>query len=610
LRFPYAKHGNGKTRRGIVVARKILPKGHIVTRQNSIVTRQNSIATRQNSMATQQNSIATQQNSIATQQNSMATQQNSMATQQNSIAPLSAFMTTRRRHLAAVLMLALFYVTQNIGGVFFQARGVPAGHTALSLLGFLTGVLVGALVFDALDKRLERKPNGSGVRALHACLLAALLLPGLFCLTSFLIVPYSANQVLNTVQPFLWGSTLPVVMCLFFRHAEQGGQSLYFGIGVGMGCLAWALLMPLVLSFSDGSVIAEAPGASGAATLTEPLQNRFLPFLNVSRVLSNWAFAVLAWQLVRRAPQRFSEPDGPRELGDAARPSGGGRILRLLLPLILCFAVSGMLGYLSFSRMVLRGAYSEYLHLGLAALFPLCGLLLYRHGQGLLRPFLCLAVLCFTAAVLLPRPNSPPGLVQGVFIVCAAGHQALFFFGVMAFSRFAQQSRHPALTLSLPFLAAFAAVPGNLLASRLLPALGLSPYPALWILAGLCLLSLFALHRSFPLPEAPGAAETAESDAALAAAHSDAAARSEALRLEALRQESESKRRAFAAAFDLTASEEKLLDGLLEGENNETLAVRLEVRERTVRYHLGGLLKKTGQTNRQRLIHFYTDWRR
>jgi DNA-binding CsgD family transcriptional regulator len=540
-------------------------------------------------------------------------------TQENSIAPPSAFLSTRQRHLAAVLMLALFYVTHNIGAVFFQARGVPAGHTSASLLGYLAGVLLGALAFDALEWQMARQTyepaDARGGAALHACLLAALLLPGLFCLFSFLIVPYTANLALNIMQPLLWGATLPVALRLFFRHAEPGRQALFFGIGVGAGHLAWALLMPLALSFADGSVIAGMGSGSGAATvppiITDALHTRFLPFLNVARALSNSVFAALAWYLVRCAPcpepypevRQAFEPDC--QSGTDAADGSAGRIARLLLPPVLCFTVSGMLGYLFFARVLARGAYAEYMHLGLAALFPLCGLLLSRHGPGLLRPFLCLAVLCFAAAPLLPRPDSQPGLIQGVFMICSAGQQALFFFGPLALSRFTPYTRHPALTLVLAWLAAFAAVPGNLLASRLLPTLGLSVYPAVWILAGLCLLSLLALRRAFPLPEVSAMPEGMGLDAAM-----PGATRADALKLEALRLEAEAKQRAFAAAFDLTAHEARLLDGLIEGQNNPALAARLEVSERTVRYHLGGLLKKTGQTNRQRLIHFYTDWQR
>jgi DNA-binding CsgD family transcriptional regulator len=124
-------------------------------------------------------------------------------------------------------------------------------------------------------------------------------------------------------------------------------------------------------------------------------------------------------------------------------------------------------------------------------------------------------------------------------------------------------------------------------------------------LAGLCLLSLLLLRRVFPLPELSAMPEGMGLDAAM-----PGAARADALKLKALRLEAEAKQRAFAAAFDLTAREARLLGGLLEGQNNPALAVRLEVGERTVRYHLGGLLKKTGQANRQRLIHFYTDWHR
>ena len=500
-------------------------------------------------------------------------------------------------------MLTLFTVTYNIGAVFFQARGVPAGHTAISLLGYLAGVLIGALAFDALEKRLARKPDGGGARALRFCLLAVLLLPGLFCLVSFLVVPYTANLTLNALQPFLWGTTLPVALRLFFRHAEHGRQALFFGIAVGAGHLAWALLMPLALSFAadSGTPILQA-------SLADALYNRFLPFLNVARVLSNCVFAALAWYLVRFGPclepcpevRQAFKPGG--QSGRGATAGNAGRIVRLLLPLVLCFTVSGMLGYLFFARVLARGAYAEYMHLGLAVLFPFCGLLLSRHGAGLLRPLLCLSVLCFAAAPLLPRPDSPPALIQGVFMMCAAGQQALFFFGTLALSRLAFQARHPALVLSLAWLAALAAIPGNLLASRLLPALGFSPYSAVWGLAGLCLLSHLALRRAFPLPEAPVIPEGTEPDTALPPTWAGAA------ELEALRLESESKRRAFAAAFTLTAREEALLAGLLDGQDNAALAALLSVSERTVRYHLGGLLKKTGQINRQRLIHFYTDW--
>ncbi|MDR2054884.1 MAG: helix-turn-helix transcriptional regulator [Desulfovibrio sp.] len=503
----------------------------------------------------------------------------------------------RQRHLAAVLMLALFYVTHNIGAVFFQARGVLAGHTSASLLGYLAGVLLGALAFDALERRMARKPDGRGGAALHACLLAALLLPGLFCLTSFLIVPYSANLALNALQPLLWGATLPVALRLFFQHAEPERQALFFGIGVGAGHLAWALLMPLALSFADGSVIAGTAGTFGAAVLTDALHTRFLPFLNMARVLSNCAIAALAWYLVRFAPcpepypevRQAFEPDGHRELGDAARPGGAGRIFRLLPPLILCFTVSGMLGYLFFARMLARGIYAEYMHLGLVALFPLCGLLLSRHGTALLRPLLCASVLCFAAAPLLQRPDSPPALIQGMFMVCSAGQQALFFFGALALSRFTPYTRHPALTLSLPWLAAFAAIPGNLLASRLLPALGLSPYPAVWGLAGLCLLSLFVLRRAFPLPVA---AALQQEDKETPAAMDNAV-----------------KLAAFVTAFRLTAKETEVMAALSAWVEPASIAQSLGLSERTVRHHLTNIGRKVGTTNRKGLELFYAAWR-
>jgi DNA-binding CsgD family transcriptional regulator len=522
-------------------------------------------------------------------------------------------------------MLAMFYFTYNIGAVFFQSRGVPSGQTPTSLLGYLAGVLLGALAFDALERRMARRAydsaDGRSEVVLCACLLAALLLPGLFCLFSFLIVPYTGNLALNTLQPLLWGATLPVALRLFFRHTEPRRLAMFFGIAVGAGHLAWALLMPMALYFTDGSVIAGTTGASGAAILTDALHTRFLSFLNVARTLSNSAFAALTWLLIRPEPcpevRQVFEPDGLS--GTGATEGNAGRIARLLLPQILCFTVSGILGYLFFSRMLMRGAYADYMHLGLAALFPLCGLLLSRHGPGLLRQFLCLSTLCFAAAPLLMRPDSPPDLIQGVFMVCAAGQQALFFFATLALSHFTPYTRHPTLTLILGWLAAFAAVPGNLLASRLLPALGLSPYPVVWILAGLCLLSLLLLGRVFPLPEAPTAAGASTAQPLLSPETLSPeqfedessrleSVRLEALRLEALRLEAESRRRAFAAAHELSFRETEVFDSILRGQERAAIAGELGISEATVKFHIKNILKKTGQLNRQRLLRFYTGW--
>jgi len=40
----------------------------------------------------------------------------------------------------------------------------------------------------------------------------------------------------------------------------------------------------------------------------------------------------------------------------------------------------------------------------------------------------------------------------------------------------------------------------------------------------------------------------------------------------------------------------------------DALGDRLGISERTVRFHLSGILRKTGQVSRRRLVFFYATW--
>lgn len=148
---------------------------------------------------------------------------------------LANFSSARQRHLAAVIMLVLFCVSYNIGAVFFQARGVPAGHTGVSLFGYLAGALASAIVFDSLEQRLaslqaHMEDGKDNAAFLRFSIFFALLSPGLFCVASFIFVPYSANLFFNLLQPFLWGITLPVALRLFFLHVDPRRQALFLAL--------------------------------------------------------------------------------------------------------------------------------------------------------------------------------------------------------------------------------------------------------------------------------------------------------------------------------------------------------------------------------------------
>ncbi len=171
----------------------------------------------------------------------------------------------------------------------------------------------------------------------------------------------------------------------------------------------------------------------------------------------------------------------------------------------------------------------------------------------------------------------------------------------MRYAEHAQHGRPPtALVLCLGWLVSLAGIPGNLLAVRLLPALGISPFPAVCVLVGLCAVSLIPLRRVFPLPETPAQAEGIVLETLNA----------EAAKLEAARIEADAgaKRRAFAAAFTFTEREAEVLDGILRELEREAIGAELGISDRTVKHHINGLLKKTGMANRRRLLHFYADW--
>ncbi len=506
-----------------------------------------------------------------------------MIQENNSIAPVAASrQSSLPEQLPAVLMLTLFFVTYNISAVSFLAQGAPAGDAPLPLAGYVGRI--GPLARTAL--------------------LAALLLPGLFSLLPFTVVPWAGTPVLNTLQPFLWGFGLPVAQRLYFRHTEPGRQAVYFGIAMGAGHLCWSLLMPLVGAFVSTSSPAGA------------VPDRFLLFLNVTRAVTNCLFVLLVWRLLHAGGAAGANGPGGTEKNLPPLPGMGKKLVLLLLPFLLCFALSGLMNYKFFVRVQLRGEYTEFMHLALAALFPLLGLIFSRRKFGPAFPCLCAAVLCFALALLM---SFPPFSARAGVALCIISQQTLFFLGVLFFSRFAPYSRCPALVLCLGWLVALAGIPGNLLGTRLLPALDIPIFPAVSVLAGLCAVSLIPLRRVFPLPEAPAQAEdtalealSAES-AKLEALRIEAeteAARLEAARMETLRieAEAEAKRRAFAAAFALTTREAEVLDGILRGLEREAIGAELGISDRTVKFHIRGLLKKTGEANRSKLLHFYTAW--
>lgn len=67
---------------------------------------------------------------------------------------------------------------------------------------------------------------------------------------------------------------------------------------------------------------------------------------------------------------------------------------------------------------------------------------------------------------------------------------------------------------------------------------------------------------------------------------------------------------AFCTDFSLTRREKELLGGLVDGVPMSEACGAMGITERTFRFHLKGILKKTGMINRRRLLIFYGGWSR
>jgi DNA-binding CsgD family transcriptional regulator len=163
----------------------------------------------------------------------------------------------------------------------------------------------------------------------------------------------------------------------------------------------------------------------------------------------------------------------------------------------------------------------------------------------------------------------------------------LIFGGTLVFGRFAcsWRCRRPALMCCAIYLAFAVFAGGRIAALRLHDLAPELVAPALYLFAIVCACSVFALRRAFPLPLPPEPPESAEPAA------------------------DGEKKRAFAAAFALSNREMEVLDGLLLGMKSEAIGAMLHISERTVRLHLGNLVRKTVTRNRQDLLRRYIAWK-
>lgn len=490
-----------------------------------------------------------------------------------------------KRQMLAIIAQVLFLVVYNLGTVFYQMRGVPAGQALGSFFGYFSGILAGGLGMSFFSRSETWMQSGMAGKRLRLFFFGALLFPGLFCLLSFSVTGFAGNVFFNAFQPFLWSLSLPVSLYLFFRHLPARQQALFFAIALSAGHICWALLVLLFSHTPDmaAGVMAAPSGEAG----------RILYFLNTARCVLSFLFAFLCWRLVElEAGQQDGISPGARWLigtrlaeAEHKRNQRPRLLLLLLAPFLVCFFLNGFVGYIFFPRYLPRGAFPEYMHLALACIFPLLGLSIMRRGGTTLLWLISGCVLLYLVLALLSLGPVQGGFRSAVFLISASVQQVFLYLGALAFAGLIEGSRFPALTAAAVWIAASMSMLGRFSATVLIPALDLPVFAVACFLACLCVASLPLASKAFPLPEPP---ETP-------------ANRGIPIDPE--------KHASFSTAFGLTVRESELLEGLNLGLGDNALQQWMGITEHTVKYHLRGLLRKTGQPNRNRLLQFYLLWK-
>jgi Response regulator containing a CheY-like receiver domain and an HTH DNA-binding domain len=513
------------------------------------------------------------------------------------------------RNLAFCVIILLF-VTTNIGAVFFQLRGLPASQVGLNMFGYQVGVLSTVFLLDFLvrdDASLAAIP-----RAVVAFLL---LLPPLYTLIYFHVGSFIGTPLGNISLMFLWGMTLAVSLRFFFRHTPSKYQALYLGLAMGAGHLCWALIMPMAGGIDPESVVHLAA------------RHRFLDFLNMARALICAVAALLVWKLAGMRASTLSPGRArPAPTATAVSQDGGGeqmvrrvfvwRVLCLLLPSILCCIMNGFMGFLFMARLKPQASLLEFVHLGMALLFPLAGLVVARKGVNNLRFVLGGAALCFAFSPLVLLPSAQTVLAHAIFLICATAQMVLLFAAMLALARFLPFTRHPALLSCLPWLTHFFSLVGSIVAAKVLPFFGLPPLAGVCVVAALCVAVIPLMLRAFPLPEAlpeklPERGEEYLPEELAARPNSTGPSAEPPARWEEyLPQMSGDAQKiaSFAVAFDLEKREIQVLEGIARDISPERHGQELGISEKTIRYHQTQLFQKTGQTSRRRLAVFFRTW--
>jgi DNA-binding CsgD family transcriptional regulator len=460
--------------------------------------------------------------------------------------------------LSGISVLMLYFVAYNVGLAYYQLRGVSKELYISNIVGFSCGILVMALALPFWEQRLA-----NGRRLWRALFFLLFLLPPVYTALQLFQVGFTASLISQIFQVALWGLPHPVALWLFFRHVSPRLHAVGFGFAMGIDNLLWAILLPL---FSR-------PGPELAA-----IADRLLPLLFLFRNAALLVMAILCLLLMIR-----SRPWCGMENGLVLPPFERGQFLLVFAVVLGGYFLNGFSGFIFSGRVTFLVGRAELMHLMLAFLFPLAGWAVSRR-ETVLAGILSTCVLWFALTPFLLSFADSGAFANAVYLLCDISGQMLIFGGTLVFGRFAcsWRCRRPALVCCTVYLTFAVLAVGRIAALRLHDLAPELVAPALYLFAIVCACSIFALSRAFPLPLPPESPEPAADG---------------------------EKKRAFAASFALSNREMEVLDGLLLGMKSEAIGATLHISERTVRLHLGNLVRKTVTRNRQDLLRRYIAWK-
>lgn len=502
-----------------------------------------------------------------------------------------------------VVCVALFWLTRILGATLAVLDPSIVPNVPVAAFSYYSGVLVlstlAALIFGMLAKRMCEPPDdGSArgmVRALFRPFPLILLFLGALTASGHLTYIKGGYVPVPLVLPSMAGGMLwPAVMVVFFALAPPRHWATALAASLAVGELVWVVASPFAVA------VAQTSAGDAAAHV-----RRLIGLLYVGAGMA-LALAVTRGEgaqariasafIVRRPPE-----SRPRILEPLAAAFGTAVLFHFLtgfgllaeLPKLRAAAqIQGPLHYLTPIIIVTMGRAMDS----------------GARGTGLMAGFLTLTA--FAAPLTGLMGEAATGQIMPLFV---AAREVLMVFLLVNIARATGWAGIPERG------ALFVALAGLVYAAYLLPYAGTRAARAffpdmagaraaagtvLGVLFALALAGTLRLLARFTCPDRPE-----EREGAVRAPEPELARAPELARQAPEEtREDKIKKAAFAEQYALTRREAEILDGLMRHGSADLLREELGVSAHTVKYHLRGLLQKTGLPNRRRLIHFYTLW--